>query len=345
MPWFPVVEDEVASAEAALGVALPPRYKALLRDATVRQILAHPALGALSAGATMHEFVAYTFRCRETLPGFPADGVAATDTPGRFVRFWRPDPKRAGVLGEMLYAWDTERQRASKDCTSEASVRTMIAVLHGAAPDFLASVGYPAPPAQQSAPPFRVRHGNASLATMLAAQGDQVDAVLASVMGRWLPYDECEVRGRYLVPCDLGQLPEGSRQWALEVEPGRYRAELQVARSARAGRVIVAAVRLVREGSSAPDATEVAAVDIDHAAMAIYDRQTFLKRVRPEQRESFSMDVLEVTDLPAVLESQRTSRFLALVLPTGDGDGTFPVYELRTGQDIVGIEVRFAPHA
>lgn len=341
MPWFPVVEAEIASAEAALGIALPSRYKALLLDPTVRQVLAHPALGALSADATMHDFVALTTRCRETLPGFPADGVVATNTPGRFVRFWRPDPRRAGVLGEMLYAWDTERMRASKDCTSEASVRTMISVVHGAAPDFLASVGYPAPAAEQPVPLLSVRIVDGLLGTLLAARGDQVDAMLASVTNQWLPCGEFEVRGRYLAPCDVGELPEGSRAWALKVEPGRYLADVQVARSARAERVVTAAVRVVREGSDAPDARQVAAVDIDRAALALYDRQTFLKRIRPEQRESFSMDLLEVTDLPAVLETVRTAQFLALVLPTGDGDGTFPVYELREGAEVVGLEVRF----
>lgn len=341
MPWFPVVEEEVAAAEAALGTALPSQYKALLLDPRVRQILAHPSVGALSADATMHDFVAFTARCRATLPGFPADGVAATNTPGRFVRFWRPDPQRAGVLGEMLYAWDTERQRASKDCTSEASVRTMIAVVHGAAPDFLASVGYPAPPARKSPPLFRARRGNASLSTVLAARGDAVEAMLASATDAWLPCDAFEVRGRFLVPCDLGELPEGSGHWALEVEPGRYRAEVHVTRSARSERVVIAAVRVVREERVAPDATKVATVDVDHAALAVYDRQTFLKRVGPEQRELFSMELLETTDLPVTLETARRAHFLALVIPTGDGDGTFPVYELRDGADVVGLEIRF----
>lgn len=345
MPWFPVVEEQVAAAEAALGIALPPRYKALLLDPRVRLILSHPALGALAAGATMHDFVAFTSRCRETLPGFPADGVVATNTPGRFVRFWRPDPRRAGVLGEMLYAWDSERQRASKDCTSEASVRTMIGVVHGAAPDVLASVGYPAPSVRPPAPLFRACRCNEPLNTLLAARGDHADAMLASMTDGWISCGELEVRGRSLVPCDLGELPDGPGRWALAIEPGRYRVAVRATRSVRSARAVMAAVRVVREGSADPDARKVADIDVDHAALAIYDRHTLLRRVRPEQREQFSMELLEVTDLPATVETVRRAQFLALVVPTGDGDGTFPVYELRNGTDVVGLELRFVPDA
>lgn len=339
MPWFPVIEGEVEAAEAQLGVTLPPQYKALLSDPRVRQLLAHPTLGALALKATMHDFVALTQTCRRTLPGFPPDAVVATDTRGRYLRFWLPDPRRPGALGEQVYAWDTQTQRRSKDASSEAIVRSMLSVLHQATPEALVAVGYPAPAEETSAPLFRTRPCDAALSALLAKRGAEARQAIAEVADRWLPCASLTVAGRYLTPCDLGQLPERTAPWALRAQPGTYRVEVTVAHSTQGDRPIVSAVRLTRGPMLELESIHVATVLVDHAALAIYDRQTWLKRVAPADREAFSMELLQVRELPAVLDIGGATP--VVVLPTGDGDGAYPISQLRHGGESVGLEVRF----
>ena len=125
MSWFPIIAAELESIENQLGVALPARYKALLGDERIQRILTHPTIGALT-GQTMQIFVDVTQRIRKTTPGFPPDAVVATLPEGRYFRFWMPDGKTKGVLGEMIYAWDTVNNRKTRDCTSEEWVVSMI---------------------------------------------------------------------------------------------------------------------------------------------------------------------------------------------------------------------------
>ncbi|MBL9039055.1 MAG: SMI1/KNR4 family protein [Archangium sp.] len=339
MPWFPVIEGEVEAAEARLGVTLPPRYKALLSDPRVRQLLALPTLGALVPGATMHDFVVLTETCRRTLPGFPPDAVVATDTRGRYVRFWLPDPRRRGALGEQVYAWDTQTGRRSKDASSEAVVRSMLSVLHQASPEALVAVGYPPPTDEAAEPLFRARPCDAALSTLLAKRGADAKEAIAAVADRWLPCASLPVAGRSLTPCDLGQLPERMSPWALRVQPGTYLVEVTVARSTRSEQPVISAVRLMRGATRALESIQVATAFVDHGALAIYDRQTWLKRVAPADREAFSMDLLQVRDLPALLDIGGATA--VVVLPTGDGDGAYPISELRLGTESVGLEVRF----
>ncbi|MBK8057094.1 MAG: hypothetical protein IPK33_04160 [Gemmatimonadetes bacterium] len=339
MPWFPIIAEEIAAAESTLGVAFPPRYKALLGDRRVQRILAHPVLGALQPDASMASFVALTEECRRNLPGFPVDGVVATDTKGRYLRFWLPDPKRAGVLGEMLYSWDTLEHKRTRDCTSEASITSMIGIVQGADPDFLAALDYAPPRAVATKPLIELRSCDAALMTLLGARGGQATIATTAAADTWLPCAPFEVKGRYLTLCDLGELPERSSSWSLQVEPGRFRVEVQVRLSARGEWPVVAAVRVVREGSGALSARRVAAVDVDHASLAIHDRQTFLKRVPPDRREAFALELLEVRERPALVVTGGGAQLL--VIPSGEGDGSYPVYELRSGDHIAGFEVRF----
>lgn len=339
MPWFPIIAEELAAAEKALGVALPPRYKALLGDRRVQRILAHPVLGALQPEASMASFVELTEECRRTLPGFPLDGVVATDTKGRYLRFWLPDPKRAGVLGEMVYAWDTVEHKRTRDCTSEASINSMIGIVQSADPDFLAALDYAPPRAAAPKPLIERRSCDAALTALLGARGEQAKSAVTAAADTWLPCAPFDVKGRYLTLCDLGELPELSSRWSLQVEPGRFRVEVQVRLSARGDWPVVAAVRVVREGSGVLSARRVATVDIDHAALAIHDRQTFLTCVPPDRRESFALELLEVVERPALIVAGGGAQLL--VMPSGEGDGSYPVYELQCGDHVAGCEVRF----
>ncbi len=324
MPWFPVIPHEVAVAEARLGVTLPARYKALLADPDVRARLAHPTLGAIVLDATMLDYVARTQEHRRTLPGFPPDGVVAMDGPGRYLRFWLPDPKRPGALGEMLYSWDRVEQRHIKDASSTTVVKSMLGLLSGSTPE---------------PPPFTLRACDGALTSMLASRAGDVEGVVARTAGRWIACTSFEIRGRFLVPCDLGQVPERTSPWALRVNPGTYRAEVQLARSALGDWPVVAALRVVHQHAVTTEATQVSTVDVDHAALALYDRQTFFSHVPMAQREHFGSALLEVTTLPALVAVGAVTPLL--VVRAGDGDGTYPVLALRGDTGNVGLEVRF----
>jgi hypothetical protein len=339
MPWFPVIVEETASAEARLGTALPRRYKELLSDPRIIRMLSHAAIGALSPGLTMDLFVEITEQFRRTMPGFPPDGVVATTPEGRYVRFWLPDPTRPGTLGETLYSWDTQLHRQCRDCTSERWVQSMIEVLHQTEPSVLAEVGYPPPVIKPPAPLLRTRRCDERLLALLALRGDEARAALAGIPNPWLACAPIAVSGRYLVPCDLGQLPETS-QWASRIEPGTYMAEVRLATSTRGDRPVIAAVRLVRDGSEVSEARRVSSLDVDTAALAIYDRQPFQRRFRIEERDGFIDELTALAERPCVALAGRALE--TLVVPTGEGDGSYPIFELRSGAAVVGLQVEFS---
>ena len=152
--WFPVIAQEVADAERSLGVALPPRYKALVSDPLVREALANPLLGALVLDRSMIAHVEIVKARALALPGFPDHAVIAADNGGRYVRFWLPDPKRPGTLGEMVFSWDTIVRRGTKDAASSTIIRSMLSLLAPREPE--------APPHQRPQLRHR-RHDNREL--------------------------------------------------------------------------------------------------------------------------------------------------------------------------------------
>ncbi|MGB0128724.1 MAG: hypothetical protein WBP72_13885 [Rhodocyclaceae bacterium] len=338
MPWFPVIAEELAAAEVRLGNTLPRRYKELLLDPRIVGMLSHRAVGALSPDLTMQLFVEITAQFRRTVPGFPADGVVATFPEGRYVRFWLPDPKQPGTLGETIYSWDTQLHRKSRDCTSERWVQSMIEVLYQTEPDFLAAVGYPPPAIEPPAPLLRPRKCDERLSALLALRGDDARAALANVPEPWIPCARIAVSGRYLVPCDLGQLPQPST-WALKVEPGAYEAKVSSVMSARGDWPVITALRVVRDGCAISEARQVSSIDVDAAALAIYDRQPFQRSFRIEERDGFIDELMALTERPCVALVGRSVE--TLVVPTGEGDGRYPIFELRSGAAVVGLQAEF----
>jgi len=72
--------------------------------------------------------------------------------------------------------------------------------------------------------------------------------------------------------------------------------------------------------------------------MALFDRQAFFRKVPVDDREAIAMDLLNLEVTPCVMMLGQTP---ILVLPTGDGDGTYPVLALRDGENPVGVEIQF----
>lgn len=343
MPWMPIHRDELDAAEQQLGVTLPAAYKARLSDPRIVAMLSHPAVGAMWPGLTMQSFVDATLQFRRATPGFPPDGVLATLPEGRYLRFWRADPKDPRTLGEMVYSWDTQRHRPSRDCTSERWVQSMIEVLHQADAGFLQQIGYPAPVVAPPPPLFSTRPCDAALMALLSLRADAAAAAVTPHSGQWLPCARLAVRGRYLAPCDLGGLPQSS-DWALKVEPGFFQATVRVQMSARGDRPVIAALRLLREGTVGTVDVEgdvAAHVDVDTAALAIYDRQPFQRRVRIDERDVFADELQAVPERPCIVAAGRSLEIL--VVPSGEGDGRYPVRVCRDEHDAVGLQIDFIP--
>lgn len=340
MPWMPIHRDELDAAEQQLGVTLPAGYKARLSDARVVAMLSHPAVGAMWPGLTMQSFVDATLQFRRATPGFPPDGVLATLPEGRYLRFWMPDPKAPHRLGEMVYSWDTQRHRPLRDCTSERWVQSMVEVVHQADAGFLQQVGYPPPVVVPPPPLFGTRPCDAALLALLSLRGDAASAAVARHGGQWLPCARLAVHGRYLAPCDQGGLPQAS-DWALKVEPGSFLATVRVQRSTRGDRPVIAVLRLLREGAVGTVGDVATHVDVDSAALAVYDRQPFQRRVRIDERDVFVDEMLALPQGPCIVAAGRSLEIL--VVPSGEGDGRYPVRVCRDEHGAVGLQIDFIP--
>ena len=81
-------------------------------------------------------------------------------------------------------------------------------------------------------------------------------------------------------------------------------------------------------------------VETDRAAIVVFDRQQFFASVRYLDRDSFLEALTEVTDRPCKVKAGKHTH--VAIVPSGEGDGSYPVYTLSVGDTLVGIEVRFA---
>jgi hypothetical protein len=344
MPWFPILPDEVSAAEARLGIALPLGYRAIVGDPKYRALLAHPTVGAINLDTTMLDFVAHTVHRRATLPGFPANGVVAMEGAGRYIRFWLPDPKHPGRLGETVYAWDTIEGKRTKDASSLAILMSMIALVERADADATSTNREHTVPNAREAPrskPF-------------VAQ----EVSLPARTGTWTRCGTWELRGQYVTFTDLGEIPSRETPATVRLAAGTYRIDVRLVRRSERDDTMIAGWRLVRvdvgaatdmhddpaiEGRVTTDtrfiSEQIAMLDVDLGAIAVYDRQTFFARVRPDNRDAFVEALMEVTGPLSVLHLGDLAP--VQIVRSGEGDGSYPVFALRSGGDVVGVAVHF----
>lgn len=344
MPCLPVIPAELGAAEAALGIALPEAWKQRLLDPRVQCVLADERIGVLRPQDTMAAFVELTHRLRALHPEFPRDGVVAAcgvEEDGAFnlrfgyVRFWLPDKRQAARLGDTIHSWSLTKRRASRDC---GSAEWIDLALSSADPALLAAQGLvPQVPADTAAP-VRTRPGDGELMHALGLRGEAANALLAGSAGRWWTVGTLAVAGGQLTPCDLGQVPARAHK-SVGVTPGAYAAQVRLEPSAHGNGPVVAALRITRSTHATPG-RELFRLDIDHAAVAVFDRQPLLRQVPPGEREALSLNLAALTALPCMAVIGRDAE--AVLVPAGDGDGTYPVLELLDGGDCVGLELRFA---
>lgn len=320
MPWFPILPDELAATEARLGIAFPLGYRAIVGDPKMRALLAHPTVGAIDLEMTMAEFAEYTDRRRATLKDFPPKAVVAMEGDGRYIRFWLPDPKRPGMLGETIYAWDTIEAKQTKDASGLSILKSMLQ---------LATAQQSAAPRAPEPLPFDVA------AHTIAGAG----------ANGWHDCGEWTLAGNHVTVTDLGELPERDTPSTVKLAPGVYR--MAVRRPAGAGaEETIGAWRMLRAdvstGSYLPDADDVfhiADVAVDLAAVAVYDRQTFFAKVKSAARENFVSRLMEVTPSLAALRVGDTTP--VQMVRSGEGDGTYPLHVLLAGSERVGVMLSF----
>lgn len=316
MPWFPILPDELAATEARLGVAFPLGYRAIVGDPKMRALLAHPTVGAIDLEMTMAEFAAHTEHRRATLKDFPAKAVVAMEGDGRYIRFWLPDPKRPGMLGETTYAWDTIEAKQTKDASGLSILKSML--------QLATAQQSTAPRAPEPLPFDVVAHPVAST----AANG-------------WHDCGEWTLAGSYVTVTDLGEMPESDTPSTVKLAPGLYR--MAVRRDGSGADQTITAWRMLRadiaDVSDEDDVFHIADVAVDLAAVAVYDRQTFFAKVKPAAREDFVSRLLEV---PLPLAALRVREATPIqVVRSGDGDGTYPLQVLLAGTQRVGVMLTF----
>lgn len=345
MSNLPVIADEVASFETRLGIQLPEHYKASLLDERIRRILSSKTVGFLHPGHTMAHFADLTETLRRRHPEFPRAGVVLScgidsDT-GDFnlawgyLRFLLPDKKVAARLGDTVYAWDLRKRRQSRDCTIQVWIGSSIDC---ADDELTASLGIRKPRVHDDDEPLRTRSCDPDLMAALALRGDAAQARLSALGERWLPCVQFELKGSFVSIVDLGQSPDPRR--GVRLPPGRYEASVKLAASRLGDWPIVSKLRLVlpHEGD-ALGLERIGDVDVDLAAIAIFDRQVFLRKFPVDRRDAFALALADVTLRPCLVESGKGTD--VLVVPAGDGDGTYPLHALSQGGSTIGIEVHF----
>ena len=322
MTMFPVRPKEVPAIEARLGIALPPNYLRLMANLRLQGLLALPALGMLDPKLGMGEFLDYCERKRQALTGLPPDAVVAwigmrSGGMGRFSRFWLPDAKRPLHLGETEYSWDSQNRRAQRDCSNTSWLALLVDVVRPADADLLRELGFPAQPSKE-----RKALRCHPLALDRESDGDG-----------WRTVSPWTLSGSVVAVCDLGLEPQARDGVSVPLPPGDYELALRV----EGQRVL--ALRLRSVGSSASALQQFATLDVDYAAVALYDRQRFFKRVRLDDRTEWVEDLCELSPCPYLAEGGRGLE--VLVVPSGKGDGSYPVYLLQDATGPQGLQIDF----
>ena len=350
MGWFPVVADSIDEVEAQLGVALPQMYKSILLEPRVADVLSDALLGTFDRNFSMHQFAGMTQILREAHPEFPRDGVVAfcasldnddfTLEWGNW-RFWLPDKVNPGRLEDVFYNWNLKTRKKSFDCSTADMLVSYIGIVQGDDSTLLQELGYavplplPAPPLTTSLPCDR------AVLAYLGLRGAELAAVLPSIANVWLPCARLTLKGKFLCPRDLGQEPTSSARESIKVAPGVYEVSVQLCKSRMRNSdwPVVQAVRVLMQGAVSDDSVPAFKVDVDQAAICIFDRQAFFKQVLVDERDEALELISDVQEKPCVIVAGKGAQ--AIVMPSGDGDGTYQVNQLLAAGASVGLEVVF----
>ncbi len=352
MTWFPVIADEIAAAEAKLGVSLPPDYKKFLLDPRIAAFLATIQDKPPQPTLTMLEFAQLTFQLRANHPEFPTGAVAAFSRRPNGVpdlecgncRFWLPDPDNPSSLADVLYSMNVTTHKKIRECTTLESLSGLLRGFQGKDSALLLEINGGAFVEEEMSLAIRTRPCEHQLSTLLASRGTDMDQAICGLEDAWLACAQLTVQGSYLSPCDLGIPPYPAPRESVKVSPGSYDVLVRVAKSTLGAWPVVRAVRVVKTGAIWDAKTHALDVSVDVASLCIFDRQALFRQLSPDDREDACEDLMFLEERACVAIFGKDAE--AIVVPTGDGDGVYQVYRLSHGKEGVGLEIDFfAPRA
>jgi hypothetical protein len=152
---------------------------------------------------------------------------------------------------------------------------------------------------------------------------------------------EIEIKGNRLVIKDsmimLSQ-DEDKPEWPyVTIDSGIY--DIQVMENGDQ----YSSVRIIKSGVTGTRGKGIGDVEVDHGGIGIIDYDTFLSAVHKNYDDYENWTAMELDDL-VWTEASAKVKFMGqplFFLHSGDGDGTYPVYELLESEKVVGLECDF----
>jgi len=154
---------------------------------------------------------------------------------------------------------------------------------------------------------------------------------------------EIEIKGNRLVIKDsMIMLGDDERipEWPfVTVESGTY--EIKVLEEGDP----YSSVQVIKNGMNGTRGKKIGDVDVDHGGIGIIDYDHFLSAVQKNYNDYTDWTAMELDDLVWSQVSGRVEFMHEVLyfLHSGDGDGTYPVYEIIQCESIIGMECDFYP--
>jgi len=152
---------------------------------------------------------------------------------------------------------------------------------------------------------------------------------------------DLEIKGKRIVIKDsMIMLSENEEtpEWPfVTVENGSY--EVQAIENADP----YSATRIIKSGTNGVRGKKIGDVEVDHAGVGIIDYDSFLTAVKKNYDDYSTWTSMELDDFiwGQVSGEIKFSNEPLVFLHSGDGDGTYPVYELLENNNVVGLECDF----
>ena len=155
---------------------------------------------------------------------------------------------------------------------------------------------------------------------------------------------EIEIKGKRIVVKDSMIMlddDEISPEWpCLNVESGTYTIEVNMYNEDICSSVIVKKV-----GKTFSSKTEIGSVDVDHGSIGIIDYDNFLTAVQNnyDEYEEWTSGPLDDVAWEKFFGKIDFKNEPLYFLHSGEGDGTYPIYELIENNKVIGFECEFIP--